>query len=163
MYLRVHSEINSFCLYRDLQTNSGTCFYVKCLELYINGFVSTSSTKNGNLFFQISNSLSSFWPKTDFFFFFQKNSEAWILIKLHYVNQWIRHNDLYKQMENFLSNSQFRFQIIVRKPKNIQTAWILIKVLCAIYQWIWLDKLYKLSESLLPISEQFFELTKKMK
>ena len=43
----------------------------------------------------------------------------------------------------------YKFRIIGRKPKNIQTnskVWILIKVQCVVHQWIWLDKLYKLME-----------------
>ena len=54
----------------------------------------------------------------------------------------------------------FRFRIIFRingrKPKNIQMnseVWILIKLQCVIYQWIWLDKLYKLLKSFFQISE----------
>ena len=45
---------------------------------------------------------------------------------------------------------QIRFWINGRKPKNIQTnsvVWILIKVQCVIYQWVRLDKLYKLMEN----------------
>ena len=46
------------------------------------------------------------------FFFFQKNSEAWILIKLQCViYQWIRFNELnelYKQMESFF----FYFEVV---------------------------------------------------
>ena len=48
----------------------------------------------------------------------------------------------------------FKFQIGFwmngQKSKNIQTnsdAWILIKVQCVVYQWIRLDKLYKLIDS----------------
>ena len=57
----------------------------------------------------------------------------------------IRLNELYKLMESFFQilNS---FQNFGQKSKNIQTireAWILIKVQCIIYQWIWLDKLYE--------------------
>ena len=59
-------------------------------------------------------------------------------------------NELNKLMKSFF---QFRFQIIDRKPKNIQTAWILIEV-----QWIWLDNLYKLMESVFQILESFFNL-----
>ena len=39
---------------------------------------------------------------------------------------------------------------MAEKSKNIETnskAWVLIKVQCVIYQWIRLDKLYKLVES----------------
>ena len=77
----------------------------------------------------------------------EKNSAAWILIKLQCViYQWFRLNKLYKLMESFFK-FQFSFRIIGRKPKNIQTAWILIEVQCIMYQWIWLDMLYKLMES----------------
>ena len=54
-----------------------------------------------------------------------------------------------------------RLWIIDRKPKNIQAnteVWILIiKVQCVMYQWICLDKLYKLMKSFFQISESFFE------
>ena len=42
-----------------------------------------------------------------------------------------------------------KFRIFDRKPKIFQTnseTWILIKLECVIYQWIRLDKLYKLME-----------------
>ena len=54
-------------------------------------------------------------------------------------------------MESFF---QIRFWINGRKPKDIETnseAWILIKVQCVMYQWIHLDKLYKLIESFFKI------------
>ena len=41
----IPKSIPSVCLYKDIQTNSGTLFLCfKCLVIYINGFVSTSST-----------------------------------------------------------------------------------------------------------------------
>ena len=50
--------------------------------------------------------------------------------------------------EKLFYKFQICFRNVDRKPKNIQKnsseAWILIKVKCDIYQWIWLDKLYKL-------------------
>ena len=62
--------------------------------------------------------------------------------------QCIRLNGLYKPMDSFfpISNS---FSNYWPKPENIQMnsdAWILITLQCVIYQWIWLDKLYKLME-----------------
>ena len=58
---------------------------------------------------------------------------------------------------------KFIFGIIGEQPKNIQTnseAWILVKVQYVIYQWIRLDKLYKLMESFFfQISKLFFEST----
>ena len=57
---------------------------------------------------------------------------------------------------------QIRFWNFGRKPKNIwmnSEALILIKVHCVIYQWIRLNKLYKLMERFFfQISESFFEL-----
>ena len=52
---------------------------------------------------------------------------------------------------------------MAKKSKNIETnseAWVLIKVQCVIYQWIRLDKLYKLMESFFKNFEFvfFFEL-----
>ena len=49
---------------------------------------------------------------------------------------------------------QIRFQNFGRKRKNIQTnseAWILIQVQCVVYQWICLNELYQLMESLFQI------------
>ena len=46
--------------------------------------------------------------------------------------------------------------------KNIKIngeSWILIKVQCVIYQWIRFNKLYKIMEIFILISESFFELT----
>ena len=117
--------------------------------LYMNGFVSKSSTNQWKVFFKFR----IFGQKQNFF---QKNIEAWILINLQFViYQWIRLNELYKLMESFF---KFRFQIIGWKQKNIQTAWILMEVQWIIYQWIWLDKLYELMESFFQISESFFKL-----
>ena len=58
---------------------------------------------------------------------------------------------------------QFRisYRIFDWKPNIFETnseAWILIKVQCVIYQWIRLDKLYKLMESFFQISKFVFEL-----
>ena len=76
----------------------------------------------------------------------QKNSVAWILIKLQCVTyQWICLNELYKIIESFFQ-IQISFRYFGWNPKNIQTnreAWILIVLQCVIYQWIRLDKLYK--------------------
>ena len=52
--------------------------------------------------------------------------------------------------------------IIGWKPKNIRASrevWILIKVQCIIYQWIFIDMLYKIMIAFFKISESFFELT----
>ena len=54
------------------------------------------------------------------------------------------------------------FKLLAGNRKNIQTnseVWILIKAQYIIYQWILLDMLYKLMESIFQISELFFELT----
>ena len=62
----------------------------------------------------------------------------------------------------FFYKFQIRYQIIVWTLKNIQTnseALILIKVQCVVYQWIRLDKLYKLMEDFFLISKSFFGLT----
>ena len=99
--------------------------------------------------------------------FFQKNSEAWILIKFQWVIYlWILLNELYKLMNFFFFKLNINFQnfcrIFGRKPKNIQKnseAWILIKLQRVICQWFWLDKLYELVGRFLQISESFFEFT----
>ena len=130
---------------------AGVCFYLKCLMLYINLFVSTSSTEKIKSFFfkfQINFQIIGRKPKN-----IQMNSEAWILIRVQCViYQWIRLDKLYKLMETFFFKFRIRFQIIERKPKNIQTnseARILLKFHCIIYQWTRLDKFYKLMESFL--------------
>ena len=41
------------------------------------------------------------------------------------------------------SNFNFVFKLLA---KNFKTTWILIEVQCITYQWIWIDKLYKLME-----------------
>ena len=88
---------------------------------------------------------------------------------LYNIHQWIRLNELYKLIESFFpilnsfSNCWPRTQkifILINglKPKIIQTnseVKILLKFNCAIYQWIRVDKLYKLMESFLKISELF--------
>ena len=119
-------------------------YYPKSLMLYINGFVSTSSTELMESFFQIS------------YLFVSKilaenrknirtNSEAWILIKVQcFMYQWILFDKFYKLMEVFFL-LRIRYRNIGPKPGNIRTnreAWILIKVQCFIYQWIRLDMLY---------------------
>ena len=65
-----------------------------------------------------------------------------------------------KRWKVFFFKFRIRFRIIGRNPhkKIIPTnkeAWILIKVKCFTYQWICLDKLYKLTKSLFPISNSF--------
>ena len=56
--------------------------------------------------------------------------------------------ELYKLMEFFLKY-RICFWIFDRKPNFFQTnreAWLWIKVQCVVYQWISLNKLYKLIE-----------------
>ena len=105
----IPKSIPSVRLYHDLQRKAGLRFYPKSLMLlYINGFVSTSSTNK--------------WKS----FFF----EFWIRFCL--------------------------FELITKK--NIQTngeAGMLTKVQCVMYQWIWLDKLYKLMESFFQYRNHF--------
>ena len=61
----------------------------------------------------------------------------------------------------FFSKFQISVRNFDRKPKNFQTnreAWILIKLQCIIYQWIWLDKLYKLMERFVSNFNWVFKL-----
>ena len=70
--------------------------------LYINGFVSTSSTKKWKAFskFRIYFRIFDRKPKH-----FQRNKEARIFIELQYViYQWIHLDELYKLTEKFFSN-----------------------------------------------------------
>ena len=78
--------------------------------LYINGFVSTLNElyKLMERFFRFQISFWNFVRKPKILAKnwknFQKNSEAWILIKLQCVlniYQWIRLNELYKLLESF--------------------------------------------------------------
>ena len=72
--------------------------------LYINGFVSTSSKNLWETFFKFRIRFRFFGRKSNYF---QKNWEAWILIKLQCViYQWIRLNELYKLM-NFFQISNY--------------------------------------------------------
>ena len=115
--------------------------------LYINGFVSTSSTELWKVFFfQISylfvSEILAENRKN-----IRTNSEAGILIKVQcFMYQWILLDKFYKLMEVF-SYFEFVLEIVAigRKPENIRTnreAWILMKVQCFIFQWIRLDMLY---------------------
>ena len=88
---------------------------------------------------------------------------------MFYINGFV--STSFKNYWNFL-NFEFVFEFLAenrtswpktenfgRKPKNIQTACILIEVQCIKYQWIWFDKLNELMESFFfQISESFFEL-----
>ena len=79
---------------------------------------------------------------------------------LLYVHQWIRLDEQWEACFKF----QIHVRVISRKPKNItrnSEAWILIKVQCVIYQWIQLDKLYKLMESFFQISISFLNFDRK--
>ena len=111
-------------------------------------------------FFKISNSFSNFWPKNENF---QTNSEAiaglcfYPKCFMFYINGFISTSstNLWKV---FFFKFQIRFWIFGQKTKNFQTnskAWVLIKLQCVIYQWIRFDKLYKLMESFLHISNLF--------
>ena len=103
------------------------------------------------------------------FFFFQINSEAWILVKLQCVS-YISMDSSRRALQtnerlfvNFIFVSKFwqKTENFGLKPKNIQKnseSWILIKLQCVIYQWICLNKLYKLMEKLFKISDFFYEI-----
>ena len=109
----------------------------KCNVLYINVFVYTSSTKYWIFFELLAENRKTF----NALVLCKRGGEAFVLISTH---------------------PSFKFQICFQnfgwKPKNIRTnreAWILIKVQCSKYQWIRLDKLYKLMESFFQILNQF--------
>ena len=84
--------------------------------LYINGFFSTSSTKQWKSFFEFQIRFLIFVWKP---IFFQTNSEAWILIKLQCVlYQWIRLNELYKLIESFFQISESFFELVTIFKNN---------------------------------------------
>ena len=102
--LRVHSEIDPVCT-TIFKRIAGLCFYPKSLVLYINGFVSTISTKYLKAFFKfgISFRIIGRKPKN-----IQTNSEKWILIKVNYFTyRWIRLDELYNLMESFFQISNY--------------------------------------------------------
>ena len=91
----------------------------------------------------------------------QKNSKAWILIKLQWViyTKWICLNKVYKLMERFFQ-IWINFRIFGRKQNFFQKnseAWILIKLRYFIYQWIRLNEVYKLRESFFSNFEFFLD------
>ena len=140
---------------------AGLSFYPKSLMLYINEFVSTSSTKKWKAFFfsYITDQFSKFWLKTE------KYPKKWRGVNIGQISMCYISMDLSQRALQTNWDLFFKFQIssrnFGRKPKNIQTnreAWILIKVQCVIYQWIWLDKLLKLMWCFFPISESFLVL-----
>ena len=75
-------------------------------------------------------------------------------------NQWIRINELYKQMESFfrISNSFSNYWPKTEKYSNQLDIESLIKVQYIVYQYIQFNKLYKLMEKFSKILESFFEL-----
>ena len=99
------------------------------------------------IFFQISNSAclsvcTSIFKRIVRLCFYLKCLILWL-----YINGSILTSSTNKWKSFF--KFQFVFELMVEKSKNIETnseAWVLIKVQCVIYQWIRLDKLYKLME-----------------
>ena len=91
----------------------------------------------------------------------EKNSKAWILIKLQCaLYQLFRPNKLYKHTISFFFKFN-SFRNFGRNPKNIQTnseASILIKLQCVVYQWIILDELFKLMKFFFFLISGFFFL-----
>ena len=129
----------------------GLCFYVKSLMLYINEFVSTSSTTKAFLQIWIHFWIH-IWPKIKKF---QKNS----VVKLQCVKyQWIRLNELCKLRNVFFF--KFRKSRFFQKNSDV---WILIKLQCVICQWICLNELDKLSKSFFLISNYFLKFLPKTK
>ena len=89
-------------------------FYPKSFMLYTNGLVSTSSTNEWKAVFKLRVRFWIFGRKMKSFL---KNSEAWILIKLHCViYQWIRFNEIYKLMKSF-SNFELFFELLAKNRK----------------------------------------------
>ena len=83
--------------------------------LYIDGFLSTSSTNKWKAFskFRIPFCIFGRKPKN-----IQKISEAWILIKLQCgICQWIHLNKFHKLMESFFSNFEFVFELMAENQK----------------------------------------------
>ena len=102
--------------------------------MHINEFFLKSSINNWKVFFKFHISFRNFGQKTKNI---QKNIEYWRIEYLYIQKKKIERK---------------------RKYSKEYKAWLLIKVKCIIYQWIWLDKLYKLMWSFFQISESFFEL-----
>ena len=103
---------------------------------------------NGKLFFQISNSFTNFWLKTEIF---SKEYQgvnidqiAMCCISMDSSQQALQTNG------KLFSNFELVFEFFSRKPKFFQKnreAWIMIKLQCVVFQWIRLNELYKLMES----------------
>ena len=106
--------INGFVWKTEIfQKNSEALIWSNCNVLYINGFASTSSTNQVFSTFQVT--FRNFGPKPKNI---QKNSEAWISIKLQcVVHQWIRLNEHYKLIKCFFSNSKLIFEILAENGK----------------------------------------------
>ena len=133
---------NWFCLpVPDLQTNSGTSFFVLAFHVIHEWICLNKLYKLMKNLFRIRfKILAENWKIFKNFDRkqknIQKNTEAWILIKLQCVKyQWICLNELYKLMKSFFETSN-SFSISWPKNENyIQSnnvAWILIRLQCVI-------------------------------
>ena len=111
----------SVCTYHDLQTNSGTLFlffYVKCLILYINGFVTTSSTNKWKAFFKFYIRFQIFGRKPSFFKRIALH-EYWSNCYVLYINGFVSTNSI-NQWKAFFSNFEFVLKFLAQKPEIFQ-------------------------------------------
>ena len=136
---------------------AGLIFYPESFMLYVNGFVSPSSTNNWKTFSNLK-----FLPENRIVFKRIERREYWSNCNVLYINGFVSTSST-NLWKFFFSNLFFKFWQKTgnfdQKPKNIRKnseAWILIKLLCVIYQWIRLNEHYKLMESFFSHSFRIF-------
>ena len=106
--------IPSVCLYHRSSNETTWCFYVKCLMLYINGFVSTSSIYRWKAFFKFR--IFGRKPK---FLKWRARREYWSNCNVLYINGFVSTSSTKLQTNGKLF---FKFQIVARKRKFVK--WI---------------------------------------
>ena len=120
MSVGVHSEICSVCT-TILKRMAGLCFYPKSSILYINGFVSTSSTNKWKAFFkfQISSRIIGRKPNNTYSNEYLMRRENRSMYNVLYINGFVLTSStiLWKTFFKF----GIRFRIIGQKPKNSET------------------------------------------
>ena len=165
--LRVHSEIEFVCLSVCLSVCTtifkriaGLCFYPKSLMFYnICLNLSRQALQNNEKIIWNSEIVSELMTENRKIFKLIARREYWFNYNMLYVNGFVptSSTNLWKAFFKF----RICFRIIDRKPKNIQMnrkAWILIRVQCVVYQWIRLDKLYRLMECFFLIFWNHFRI-----
>ena len=150
----IPKSIPSVCTYHDLQTNSWTSFFIIKLWCYTSMDLSQRALQTNELFFKFRTHFRILTQKLKIFKRIARR-EYWSKCIVLYINGFVSTSST--NCWKLFSNFEFVFELLA-KTENYSNEWQGVKKIkfqCVIYQWIHLDKLFKLMESFFKFQNHF--------